>query len=155
MRFAGIVLLAATCFGADYDGPRPPKPDVPYLLHASTLVELESLEATEETKKDDVTYAIAGAGSRAKTPLAEPVFLLHSEKLSPERLELYQLEVKNGRREITMSPKKRRGGPRPLRLQVTRLDTGLYRIEASETLDNGQYSLSPNDSNRVFCFEVY
>jgi len=33
--------------------------------------------------------------------------------------------------------------------------SGSYRIEASETLENGQYSISPNDSNHVFCFEVY
>jgi hypothetical protein len=42
-----------------------------------------------------------------------------------------------------------------LRLSVTRLDRGMYRIEASETLENGEYSISPNDSNRVFCFQVY
>jgi hypothetical protein len=155
MRLAGVLLFAAAlCFGADYDGPRPPKPDLPYLLHASNLIPTEAVEAKEEQKKDDVTYVIEGAASPAKTPLAEPIFLLEADKLSPERLELYPLEVKGGRREITINQKKRKG-PRPLRILVTRLADRLYRIEASEMLENGQYSLSPADSNRAFCFEVY
>ena len=73
--------------------------------------------------------------------------------LSAETLELYRLEVKGGRRETTVSSR-RRGG-RPLHLQVTRLERGLYRIEASETLENGEYALTPAGSNRVFCFEGY
>ena len=112
-------------------------------------------EAKEESKKDEVTYTIPGATSPARTPLAEPIFILQTDKFQPEQLELYRMDVKNGRREVTMSQKRRRGGPRPLRLSVTRLERGLYRIEASETLENGEYALSPNGSNRVFCFEVY
>ena len=42
------LLLAVMCVAlgsaADYKGPRPPKPDVPYLLHATKLVELDSVE---------------------------------------------------------------------------------------------------------------
>ena len=44
---------------------------------------------------------------------------------------------------------------RPLHLSVNKVDGRLYRVEASEPLENGEYSLSPNDSNKVFCFEVY
>lgn len=156
MRLArALLFLAAICSGADYEGPRPPKPDVPYLLHAGKLVETEVAEAREEQKKDDTTYLIEGAASPVKTPLAEPVFLMQSDKVAPERVELYKLEVRNGRRAITINQKKRTGGPRAYRLLVTPLGQRLYRIEASETLENGQYSLSPNDSNRTFCFEVY
>ncbi len=144
----------AVCFGADYKGPRPPKPDVPYLMHATSLIETEAAEATEETKKDDVTYVVAGASSAVKTPLSEPSFLFESDKLSPDRLELYRLEVRNGRREITMNQKKRKG-PRPFRVLVNRLGDRVYRIDVSERLENGEYSLSPSDSNRVFCFQVY
>ena len=123
-------------------------------MHASKLVETEAVEAKEESKKDDITYVIDGTGSTAKTPMAEPVFLFESDKISPERMELYKLDVKNGRREVTINQKKRKG-PRPFRVLVTRLADRLYRIEASETLENGQYSLSPSDSNKAFCFEVY
>ena len=155
MRLASAFLCFVTlCLGADYSGPRPPKPDLPYLLHASSLVETEAAEAKEQQKKDDTTYVIAGDSSPAKTPLAEPIFVIASDKLVPERLELYRLEVKNGNREITMNQKKKRG-PRPFHILVTRLADHLYRVDVSEMLDAGQYSLSPSDSNRVFCFEVY
>lgn len=155
VRLAAILLLVVTLgFGADYKGPRPSDPDVPYLLHASTLVKTEVAEAKEESKKDDVTYVIAGASSEVKTPLAEPIFVFESGKLSPDRFELYRLEVRNGRREVTMNQKKRRG-PKPLKILVNRISDRLYRIEVSEMLDPGEYSLSPSDSNRAFCFQVY
>lgn len=155
MRLAsGLLFLVALCFGADYNGPRPPKPDVPYLLHANNLLETEAVEARQEQKKDDITYIIEGAGSPVKTPMAEPVFIIDTSKLNPERLELYRLETKNGRREITLNEKKRKG-PRPIRTVVTRVAEHLYRIEASASLENGEYSLSPMDSNTAFCFQVY
>lgn len=152
---AALLCFGVACCAADYNGPRPTKPDVPFLWHADKILETETTEAKQETKKDDVTYVIDGTASPAKTPLAEPVFLFESLKLSPEKLELYRLEVKNGRREITMNSKKPKNNPRPLRMLVTRLDERLYKIEVSETLENGQYSLSPSDSDRAFCFEVY
>ncbi len=43
----------------------------------------------------------------------------------------------------------------PVRLNVTQLDGTLYKLEVDEILENGEYSLSPADSNRVFCFAVY
>jgi hypothetical protein len=156
MRLAGVLLFfVSLCCAADYKGPRPPQPDIPYLLHGSNLVQTEAVEAKEEQgKKEETTYVIPGAASTAKTPLAEPIFLMESDKISPDRLELYRLEVKNGRREITISQKKRKG-PRQFRVTVTRVADRLYRIEAGESLEEGEYSLSPADSNRAFCFTVY
>ena len=151
LLFCLLLLGGSAAWTEDYTGPRPPKPDTPYLVHADNLIPTEAGEAKQE--KGD-TYAVAGAASSARTPLAEPIFLLQADKVSAESLELYRLEVKNGRREITLSGK-RRGGSRPLHLQVTKLERNLYRIEAAETLENGEYSLSPSGSNRVFCFEVY
>ncbi|HZT36573.1 MAG TPA: hypothetical protein VFA28_01655 [Bryobacteraceae bacterium] len=152
---AVFVLLASAALAAEkYTGPRPPQPDIPYLLHASKLIPTEVVEAREEQKKNESTYIIPGASSPARTPLAEPIFLIEADKINPERLELYRLEVKGGQREITVS-QKRRGGPRPLKLSVTRIDGRLFRVEAGEMLENGQYSLSPSDSNTAFCFEVY
>lgn len=160
-KVAGAWALLALClpgFAADkYTGPRPPKPDVPYLMHASNLIPTEATEAREQSgKKDETTFVVSGATSSARTPMAEPVFLFESDKISPERIELYRLQTKGGQREITMSRKAKRGSQsRPLRLSVTRLDNRLYRIEAAETLENGEYSLSPADSNQAFCFTVY
>jgi len=151
MLFAGIA--AACVSGAEkYQGPVPPKPDVPYLLHASNLVETETGQA-RQVKND--TFAISGASSPARTPLAEPIFIIDARNIAPERLELVRLEVKGGNREVSLSQGRRRGGKGALHLTVTPLSGHLYRVEVDESLDNGEYALSPNGDNRVFCFEIY
>jgi len=146
---------AAPVWAQKYSGPRPPKPDVLYLVHADTLVSTEVTEAKQETKKSDITYTIAGVSSPARTPLAEPIFIIESDKLQPSTFELYKMEVKSGHREVTMALRRTRGGSKPLRLSVTRLDRGMYRVECDQEIENGQYAISPNGSNTVFCFEVY
>jgi hypothetical protein len=154
VRIAVLLLLCCAAWGQKYDGPRPPKTDLPYLKHADNLIPTEAGEAKEEKgKKDDITYVIAGAASTARTPLASPIFLLQSAKLSPGSLQLFRLESRNGRRELTVSPKK---PGKPFRMDVTRLTSdGLYRLEVEDSLDPGEYSLSPSDSNLVFCFQVF
>jgi hypothetical protein len=153
---AGVIALVGTgtAWAQKYTGPHPAKPDVLYLVHADTLIATELAEAKED-KKNDTTYSIAGVASPARTPLAEPIFIIESDKILPQSLELYKLDVKNGHREVTTVAKRTRGGPKPLRLSVTRLDKGLYRIEADQEIENGQYAITPNGSNTVFCFEVY
>ena len=58
--------------------PNPPKPDIPYLIHGSRLVELEQGEASEEVTKNELRYWVAGGAAQAKTPLAAPEFLFDS-----------------------------------------------------------------------------
>ncbi len=112
-------------------------------------------EAKEEKKKDDILYVVAGPSSTARTPLASPIFLFQAGKITPDKLQLYKLESKNGRRELLLSPKKKQGGV-PIRIQVTRVSSdNVYRIEVEDSLENGEYSLSPEGSNQVFCFQVY
>ena len=154
MRWIAPLLLCAAAWGQKYTGPRPPKPDLPYLKHADSLIATEVLEAREEKgKKDDITYVVAGPASPVKTPLASPIFLFWREKLAPESLELYRLESRSGRRELLVSPKK---PGKAIRMTVTRLTSdGLYRIEVEESLEAGEYSISPRESNRVFCFAVF
>jgi len=153
-----ILLLWAVLAAAprEYSGPMPPQPDVPYLLHADNLVETEPSEAREQKRGRDTVYSIAGATSKARTPLAEPIFLLRSEKIAPDSLELYALEVRGGNREVVFPENKNRA-PRPKRLVWTKLADKLFRFEVSENLglDNGEYSLTPRGSNSVFCFTVY
>ena len=144
---SGAVLMWA----ADYTGPRPPKPDMLYLVHADNLVPTEAGDAQEESKNAN-NYTIAGAASPARTPLAEPIFIIQSDKITPDSLELYKLEVKNGRRELSLG---RGRNSKALHLAVTRLAQGLYRVEVDQELEDGEYVLSPMGSNRVFCFEVY
>ena len=156
MRYGFTILLLATLAvrADDYTGPRPPKADVLYLVHASNLIPTEVTEAQQESKKDDNTFSVAGAASPVRTPLAEPIFLLRSEKIKPDTLELYRFEIKGGRRQLTLS-RKRKDNSGPFHLSITKLDKDLYRVEADEALENGEYSLSPNGSNAVFCFEIY
>ena len=81
MRYLPILLLSVLGLAAmqQYTGPRPPKPDIPYLLHANNLIETEAAEAKEQPRKDDILYVIAGANSAARTPLASPVLLLQTD----------------------------------------------------------------------------
>lgn len=155
MRILMLALTGAALFGQDYTGPTPPKADVPYLLHASTLIETQAAEAKQETKKNSTLHWIAGAASTAKTPLAEPIFIIKVEKLNPDKIEMYKFEVVKGRRELELKDRPGKNDARPLHLAVTKLGKDLYKIEASEQLANGEYSLSPSDSNLVFSFQVF
>ncbi len=154
---AALLLVSVTASGLaqKYTGPRPPKPDVPYLVHADNLIETEVLEAKEEAHGNDTTVWVPGISSPVRTPMAEPIFLIDSQKIVADKLELYKFDVKRGRREVVLPKKPGRNATRPIRVIVTDLGGKLYRIEANETLENGEYSLSPDGTNQVFCFQVY
>jgi hypothetical protein len=155
MKFLSTVFVAATmALAQDYTGPEPAKTDVLYLLHASNLIELPTTEAKQEAKKNDTTYWIEGTTSPARTPLAEPIFIVKTDKLNPDKIELYRFSVTKTRRELTIKANPGKND-RPLYLQVTKVGPNLYRIEASEQLANGEYSLSPSGSNQVFSFTVF
>jgi hypothetical protein len=128
---------------------------VPYLLHAGNLVETETLQAKEETRKKDQVASIDGKASPVRTPLAEPIFLFDANKVQPEKLQMYRLDVtKDGRREVVF-PENAKKGQRPVHLAVKKLSGNLYRVEADEILENGQYCLSPEGASTVHCFEIY
>jgi len=154
-KWLPIVLLCAwPLLAQKYSGPRPAKPDLPYLMHADNLIPTESGEAKPEDRKNEVTYAIPGANSPARTPLASPAFLILTEQLQADKLQLFKLQSKGGQREVLIR-RKNKLVAHPIRLNVKRLDDNLYKIEVDEILENGEYSLSPADSNLVFCFQVY
>jgi hypothetical protein len=151
-----VLALILVAQAPKYSGPVPAKSDLPCLLHADKLVELEPGTAQEEKKKDDTLYTVPGAGAtQARTPMAEPIFVVKAEKLVPDRMALYKLEVRNGRREVLIPRVPKRNSTRPIRTLATRLSNGLFKIEAQEFLENGEYCLSPDGSNQVFCFSVY
>jgi hypothetical protein len=150
-----IAVAAGTSLPAadKYTGPVPPKPDIPYLLHAANLVETEVANAEAGRKSD--TFVIEGASSPARTPLAEPIFLIDARNIQPDSIELYRLEVKGGKREVNLGGGGRRGGSHALHLAVRPLGGHLYRVEADEPLEDGEYALSPNGDNHAYCFEIY
>lgn len=158
MRILALALaLAASLAAQKYNGPRPDKTDTPYLLHAAKLIPLDQDEAKEEKRKEGTAYITPGAAAKARTPLAEPIILFESKNIAPERLSLYRMEAKGGSREVFFfeTPKKRKDSSKVLRLSVTKLATGLYKLEPTEPLPNGEYALSPADSNTVFSFTIY
>src|SRR5947209_119076 len=105
--FAAVIALCLPALAADkYTGPRPPKADVPYLLHADNLIETETGSASNDQRKDTTVAIIRGANSPVKTPLSEPIFIIRTDQLQPDRLELYRLESKNGNREVVIGRKK-------------------------------------------------
>jgi hypothetical protein len=145
-----LLLLSVTwlCSDEKYNGPIPPKPDLPYLLQAKRLLDIEIGKAREEHRKDETVYVISGPASTARTPLPEPIFIIDARQIEPQQIQLYRLEVKDGNREASRPGK-------ALHLRVTPIGERLYKIEASEMLEEGEYALTPVGDNRVFCFEVY
>lgn len=156
LGLAAAALLAAQT-PKKYSGPRPQKPDVPFLLHATNLIELEQKIAAEQKTREGTVYTVAGPESPVKTPVPEPIFLFRSEKINPERLTLFRMTVRGGARTLTFPEggRRRREGPKPVFMLVTMLEPGLYRIEVNEPLEDGEYCLSPEGSNDVFCFSEY
>ncbi len=150
-----LIVASGLCGAAPrYDGPRPPQPDLPYLLHANNLVPTEKVTAREESGKNGMSYVIAGSSSSARTPLAEPIFIIQAQRLVPDRLGCFRMDVnKSGNREVVMGKKSRKDKPIPLK--VTKLEEGLYKVEVDTPLENGQYTLSPEGSDEAFAFEIY
>src|SRR5450755_375382 len=154
-KWLPIVLLCAWPLMAQkYSGPRPAKPDIPYLMHADDLIATESVEAEQQDRKGEVTYVIPGANSTARTPLASPAFLFLSDQIQADRLQLFKLLSKGGRREVLFTRRKKLIA-HPIRLNVTKLAENLYKVEVDDILENGEYSLTPTESNQVFCFAIY
>ena len=151
-----VAFAASTSFAQKYAGPVPEKEDVPYIVQADHLIATESATAEEQKgKKDETIYVVAGASSKARTPLASPTFVLKVKDLAPEKLQLFKLDVKNGHREITLHTGKRAKNPDPVHVDIKRVGDDLVQLQVSDSLTNGQYSFSPQGSNDVFCFEVY
>src|SRR5690242_6762765 len=82
-----------------YSGPIPPKKDVPYLLHADSLVETETVMASQTSGKNGEIFSVNGETSSARTPLAEPIFLMAADRITPSALGLYRFEISGGRRQ--------------------------------------------------------
>ncbi|MGA2272845.1 MAG: hypothetical protein ABSH00_04765 [Bryobacteraceae bacterium] len=145
-----IVIAACAATAQKYEGPKPPKPDLPYIKHAQTLLPTEAVEAKTQKRKDGTLYLVDGANSTAKTPLAAPILLFQSGKINPENLQLFRIESKEGHRELDLQK-----NGEPIRIEVTKLGDTLSKIEPDDGLDPGEYALLASGSNQVFCFAVF
>jgi hypothetical protein len=163
MKFAASILaLLALCVAMPalraempYHGPKPAKKDVPYLIVGDKLIETETLEASQREEKNRTTYVVAGTSSPARTPLAEPAFLINPGQIKPESLTLYPMKVDKGNRTVTFNAKPKKDDPRPVPLLFHQRKDNLMVIEVNQYLDIGEYCLSPDGSNTVFCFQIY
>ena len=161
-RFTLAVLPTIACFvlpvAAEEPNklglPNPEKSDVPYLIHAATLVETEQAAASKERKKNELIYAVPGANSGVQTPLASPELLFHSENIDPRDLAFFGFASKNGRREL-LYQKKKKIKAAPIRISLYPVGEGLVKIRVDDSLSPGEYCLTPNGSNTVFCFTVF
>ncbi len=138
-----------------YHGPKPAKQDMPYLVLGDRLVETDESEASQQEAKNKTTFTVTGASSTAKTPLAEPAFLMVPGKIRPESLSLYPMKVEKGNRSVTFNAKPKKDDPRPIPLLFHERKDGSTMIESNQYLDPGEYCLSPQGANTVFCFQVY
>ena len=95
------------------------------------------------------------AGSWAASDCFTSASFLPTDKLAADKIQAYNLQVKNGNRELVVGAKKSRNISRPIFVQVTRLADRLYQIEIDQTLENGEYCLSPDGENTTFAFQIY
>ncbi len=158
-KLAMIAVALAVPFAAwaemPYQGAKPAKKDVPYLVLGDQLLETEASEANQLEEKNRTTYSVKGASSSARTPLAEPAFLLMPGDMKPESLSLYPMKVDKGNRSVTFNAKPKKDDPRPIPLLFHPRKDGTMMIESNQFLDPGEYCLSPQGANTVFCFQVY
>lgn len=155
VRFVLLTTLAIVAVGAQ-SLPAPPKKDVPYLIHATSLLETETGEAQEESDKKAQIFWVAGAASQARTPLAFPEFLFAEDQIDPNSLRLYAFESVKGRREVLIR-KKKKIVVQSFHMVVRQHAEGVYRLRVDSSLSAGEYCLTPEGergSNTVFCFGV-
>ncbi|HWC99632.1 MAG TPA: hypothetical protein VG456_22885 [Candidatus Sulfopaludibacter sp.] len=138
-RSSILGLLAALLASAQ----TPAKTDLPYLKQAASLIPLEAAEAHGE--KGTTLYTIEGAESPVKTPIPLPIFFLKADKLAPDRLQLYKLDVKGGHRELA----------EVVHMEVSKQANGIWKLAAADTLDAGEYALSAGGAGPAFCFQVF
>lgn len=133
--------------------PAPEEADLPYIVQVGSLIPTDRAQATEEDDGKFFRAWLEGTAASAKTPLAGPEFLFRSESIAPSALRLYRFEVVKGRREVVLR-KKKKVLARPYLISAYAEGDNVFRIRTDESLPRGEYGMSPDGSNVVFCFAV-
>lgn len=155
---AALLLLAGIVLGQEKaSGPKPPKPDLPYLLKAGKLIPTEPQTVTRSGSKNDETISVVGATSTARTPLPEPIFLFSPGEINAGDFELIRFQAANGHRQWKKGQQTSTDEEpeQPLRLTLRPVGERTVRIEAAVMLNPGEYALIPRGKNTAFCFTVF
>ncbi len=126
------------------------------MIHATSLLETETNQATEESDKKEQIFWVPGATSSARTPLGFPEFLFAQDQVDAHSLRLYAFEPVNGRREVLIR-KKKKIVVQAYYVDVIPQSEGLFKLRVDSSLKPGEYCLTPDGeqgSNTVFCFAV-
>jgi len=151
---APVALLFAVALSAA-EPAVPEKVDTPYLMHGSQLVEVETNVALDESTEKEGRYAVEGATSSVRTPFAGPQLAFRPDKIDPRDLQLYRFESTGSRREIFLR-KKKKILVEPYRMSVLETEQdGVVQLRVNDGLPDGEYCITPEGSNAVFCFTVY
>jgi hypothetical protein len=150
----GVVLAIALAAQTKKAIPKPEKKDVLYIVHAATLVQTEVVRPAPKDAADSTTWSIPGESSLAKTPLALPIFTIDATSIAPDKLQLYQFELKGAHRELTLK-KKGVSEAEPVLITVSNIGGTLFRIETVNDIPNGEYGFTIPGSNQFFCFSVF
>ena len=151
-HLAFFLMLLAGVAGAQ-KLPDPPKKDTPYLIHATNLLETETNQATEVSDKKGQIFWVPGTASSARTPLGFPEFLFAQDQVDARTLHLYAFESVNGRREV-MIRKKNKVVAQAFYVDVVQQSEGVFKLRVDSSLRPGEYCLTPDGQNTVFCFAV-
>ena len=161
LRGGAVGLLAAQPLLAidKYDGPRPRKKDVLYVVHADNLTGDGGGNGKPNLRISDVNHLFGpGAASASSHTTGRAHLLMAPDENHPGQLGVCidSMSGTAGER-FCITGKKRRLSLKQFsrHLSLRSLEHGLTRIEASEPLDPGEYSISPEGSNTAFCFSVY
>lgn len=159
-RLLALLALCALTLAGESEGrnklglPNPAKQDIPYLIQASEIHELEETAATPEEVKNQMRYWMPGTVSAVKTPLASPEFLFDSKDIDPRDLSLFRFEVVKGRREL-LYRKKKKVVARAFFLNLEGVENRVVRIRVNSSLEPGEYGLTPDGRDTVFTFAVF
>ena len=82
------------------------------------------------------------------------MLVIETDGMDAGKLRLFRLTPKNGQRTVTFLTRSK-GGAIPLRTEISQVAGNLYQIEIVDSLSPGEYALSPDGSNDVYCFQVF
>lgn len=130
--------------------PSPALPDALYANVNGQAVALSREKSKREKSGQIVSYTLLAQPSAVDVASRSPLFVLRLEKTSATGWELFRVQVRDGKRVISIDTTAQSPSV-PIRVLTA---NELIQIEPVTPLDQGQYCMSARNSNDVFCFKV-